>query len=298
MKVLDVVYYLTQRKIGLDILGDIQVELTGYSSLYHYKPGTFAWARDKATFEARPSGMCDKIALLITSYDNPGLEYCDAKILTDDPRSVFFAIIDHFWGVPVNKGISDRAVIEPDAVVGQDVSIGAGCVISAGTRIGARSVLGCNVVTMGRVEIGEDCHIQSGVIIGEDGMALVKDDGNRKPIPHYGGVIIGDRVYIGANTCICRGTVEDTILENDVKVDKLCHIAHNCMIGERTLLMAGTVLLSSVEVGKDTRINSALIKEQRDIGSNVLISHGTVVTQKLDDGVLAQGNPMSIVKRK
>ena len=78
----------------------------------------------------------------------------------------------------------------------------------------------------------------------------------------------------------------------------MCHIAHNCILEGRVLLMAGTVLLSSVEVGKDTRINSALIKEQRDIGSNVLISHGTVVTQKLDDGVLAQGNPMSIVRRK
>jgi len=298
MKVFDITHYLSQLPIRFEFYGDGEVALFGYSSLYHYKPGTFAWARDKATFARRPADMNEKIALLITNYDNPGLEGCQAKILTEDPRATFFAIIDHFWGVPVKKSISERAIIEPGAGIGADVSIGAGSVISAGTKIGARTVLGCNVVTVGRVEIGSDCNIQSGVIIGEDGMALVKDDGNRKPIPHYGGVVIGDRAYIGANTCICRGTVEDTILENDVKVDKLCHIAHNCILGERTLLMAGTVLLSSVEVGKDTRINSAIIKEQRDVGNNVLIAHGTVVTQKLEDSVLAQGNPMSIVKRK
>lgn len=290
--------FLEEARISFSIEGSSNVELTGYSSLYRYKPGTFAWARDKATFARRPADINGPIALLITNYDNPGLEDCQTKILTEDPRATFFAIVDHFWGVPVKKGISERAIIEPGAGIGDDVSVGAGSVISSGTKIGARSVLGYNVVTIGRVEIGSDCNIQSGVIIGEDGMALVKDDDNRKPIPHYGGVVIGDRVYIGANTCICRGTVEDTILENDVKLDKLCHIAHNCVLGERTLLMAGTVLLSSVEVGKDTYINSAIIKEQRDVGNNVLIAHGTVVTKKLEDGMLAIGNPMSIVKRK
>ena len=298
MKIEQIIDLLAESGIHFSFLGDIDAVIVGYSSLYHYKPNTFAWARDRATFESRPSDMNDRIALLITSFDNPGLEQCDAKIMTEDPRAVFFSVIDHFWGVPVKQGISERAMIESGAVIADNVTIGPGCVISSGTTIGTGCVLGANVVTIGRVEIGNDCHIQSGVVIGEDGMALVKDDGNRRPIPHYGGVVIGNRVYIGANTCICRGTVEDTIILDDVKLDKLCHIAHNCILGERALLMAGTVLLSSVEVGKDTRIHSAIIKEQRDVGCNVLIAHGTVVTQKLDDGVLAQGNPMNIVRRK
>ena len=280
-----------------ELIGDPEASLSGYSSLYHYKPGTFAWARDLTTFRARPEDA-GEITLLITNGDSRELEGCRTKLITADPRSVFFAIIDHFWGVPQKQGISSQAMIDPEAKIGKNVTIGAGCVISAGTVIEEGSVLGSHVVTIGRVEIGRNCHIQSGVVIGEDGMALVKDDGNRRPIPHYGGVVIGDRVYIGANTCICRGTVEDTILKDDVKVDKLCHIAHNCILEERVLLLAGTVLLSSVEVGADSRIHSALIKEQRDIGSNVLVSHGTVVTHKLEDNVIAQGNPMTVVKRK
>lgn len=297
MKLEKIIQYLNQIKVSFDLIGDADREITGYSSLYHYKANTFAWARDLVTFQGRPENT-QSIELLITSYDNPGLDGCQVKIMTADPRGVFFALIDHFWGVPVENGISPHAIIDPQAVIGENVTIGAGSVISAGTRIGAGTVLGCHVVTLGRVEIGVDCQIQSGVVIGEDGMALVKDDGNRRPIRHYGGVVVGDRVYIGANTCICRGTIEDTILEDDAKIDKLCHIAHNCMLGARTLLMAGTVLLSSVEVGHDTRIYSALIKEQRDVGDNVLIAHGTVVTQKLEDDVFAQGNPMTVVKRK
>lgn len=298
MIVRDILQFLQKNNVVFGFIGNPEVSLSGYSSLYHYKPGTFAWARDQVTFKSSPIDMTTRIALLITSFDNDGMEYCAAKILSKDPRSVFFSVIDHFWGVPAKRGISESAIIETGATIGENVTIGQGCVISSGTIIGCNSILGANVVTIGRVEIGRDCNIQSGVVIGEDGMALVKDDGNQCPIPHYGGVLIGNRVYIGANTCICRGTVEDTILENDVKIDKLCHIAHNCILGERSLLMAGTILLSSVEVGNDTRIHSAIVKEQRDVGSHVLVAHGTVVTQKLADGVLAQGNPMSVMRRK
>lgn len=298
MKIRDITDYLGSISVPFVLVGNPEQEIIGYSSLYRCKPGTVVWARDRTTFLGRNNKFPETFTLLITSYDNTEEEGIVAKIMTDDPRNVFFRIIDRFWSIPPQQGISPRAIIHPGAVIGQDVTIGDGCVISEYTIIGDRTSLGCNVVTRGPVKIGADCRIQSGVVLGEDGMALVKDNCFHQPIPHYGGVDIGDRVYIGANTCVCRGTIEDTVLCDDVKVDQLCHIAHNCVLEERTLLMAGTILLGGVEIGKDAKIYSALVKEQKTMGDDVFVAHGTVVTRKLPDGAAVQGNPMMLVKRK
>lgn len=298
MKVKDIADFLKSIQVPFELIGDEQQQINGYSSLYRCKPETIVWARDYATFLGRNNKAPEQFALLITSFDNIETNGISAKLMTEDPRNVFFRIIDHFWGKPDVRGISPMAIIHPKAKLGENVSIGDGCVISEGTQIGDNTVLGARVVTIGFVKIGSDCHIQSGVIIGEDGMALVKDDCFVKPIPHYGGVEIGNRVYIGANTCICRGTIENTILCDDVKVDQLCHIAHNCVIEERTLLLAGTILLGGVEIGKDVKINSALVKEQKTVGNGAVVAHGTVVTRKLTDGVTVQGNPMTIIKKE
>lgn len=297
MTVSDITSLLTEKGVSFVLEGNANEQITGYSSLYRCKPGTIVWARDRATFLARNNKEPEVFSLLITSYDNTETEGIKAKLKTEDPRNVFFMVIDHFWGNIQPIGISPNAVIHPGAKLGKNVSVGDGCIISDRTVIGDGTRLGARVVTIGTVKIGADCHIQSGVVIGEDGMALVKDDCFVKPIPHYGGVEIGDRVYIGANTCICRGTIEDTVLCDDVKVDQLCHIAHNCVLEERTLLMAGSILLGGVEVGKDVKINSALVKEQKTMGDGVVVAHGTVVTRKLPDNVVVQGNPMTIIKQ-
>ena len=297
MDALEIAEFLRQEGICFELVGNEREPITGYSSLYRCKPGTVVWARDRVTFLGRNNKTPETFSLLITSYDNTETDGIRAKLMTDDPRNVFFRIVDHFWGSEQEFGISPHAIIQPGARIGENVTIGAGCVISSRTTIGDRSRLGCNVVTRGAVKIGEDCHIQSGVILGEDGMALVKDNAFHEPIPHYGGVEIGDRVYIGANSCICRGTIEDTVLGDDVKVDQLCHVAHNCVVEERALLMAGTILLGGVEIGADSKINSALVKEQKTMGDNVTVSHGAVVTRKLPSNVVVQGSPMTIVNK-
>lgn len=297
MEVLDIAAFLREKHIPFELTGNAHEPITGYSSLYRCKPGTLVWARDRATFLGRGNPEPEVFSLLITSYDNTETDGILSKIMTDDPRSAFFQIVDHFWGTEPERGIASTAVIKTGAKLGEDVTVGDGCIISDKTIIGDGTTLGRHVVTIGRVSIGAGCHIQSGVVIGEDGMALVKDNDFLQPIPHYGGVTIGDRVYIGANTCICRGTIEDTVLCDDVKVDQLCHIAHNCVVEEGALLMAGTLLLGGVVIGKGTKVNSALVKEQKVIGDNVLIAHGAVVTRKLPGNVLVRGAPMTVIDR-
>lgn len=288
MTVFEVAEFLQANHVAFELTGNKNVKISGYSSLYRCKPETIVWARDRATFLGRDTDGKEIFSLLITSYDNEETDGILAKIMTADPRETFFLIVDHFWGEEKSRGVSDSAIVKTGAQLGNNVSIGDGCIISGKTSIGEGSTLGCHVVTLGRVNIGENCHIQSGVIIGEDGMALVKDNNFLQPIPHYGGVTIGNRVYIGANTCICRGTIEDTILCDDVKVDQLCHIAQNCIVENGTLLMAGTRLLGAVEVGKNSKLYSVIVKEQKKIGDNVFVSHGSTVMKKLPDNTVVR----------
>jgi UDP-3-O-[3-hydroxymyristoyl] glucosamine N-acyltransferase len=297
MEAQDITRYLDKIGISYRFVGDKHAVINGYSSLYRCRPDTIVWARDRSTFLGRNNREPESFSLLLTSFDNDETDGICAKIMMNDPREAFFKIIDHFWPSEKASGISATAVIHDGACLEEGVIVGDGCVISGRTTIGSGTRLGCRVVTIGSVKIGKNCTIQSGVVIGEDGMALVKDNQFTQPIPHYGGVEIGDRVYVGANSCICRGTIEDTLIKDDVKIDALCQISHNCVVDERTRLMAGTILLGGVEVGKDTVINSALIKDQKTIGDRVIISHGAVVSRKLPDDVMVPTNPMTVLDR-
>ena len=298
MKIADIISFLRDNDVDFNFFGNADEEIRGYSSLYRYKAGTFVWARDLATFLGRDTPEKELFTLLITSYDNLETENILAKIMTKNPRSVFFLLVDHFWKETKECGIASSAIVKTGAELGKNVTIGDGCIISGKTKIGDGTTLGCHVVTIGKVIIGSNCHIQSGVVIGEDGMALVKDNFFYQPIPHYGGVTIGDRVYIGANSCICRGTIEDTVLGDDVKMDQLCQVAHNTVVGDGTVMMAGTLLHGGVVIGEGSKLNSAIVKEQKVLGKNVVVGHGVAVTKRLPDNVIAQGNPISVVNRE
>jgi UDP-3-O-[3-hydroxymyristoyl] glucosamine N-acyltransferase len=143
------------------------------------------------------------------------------------------------------------------------------------------------------VEIGRGCHFKHGTVIGDSGFGFQRDE-NGVPIrrPHLGRVIIGNDVELGANNTIDRGTIDDTIIQNNVKTDNLVHIAHNCEIGENTMLAAGVTLSGGVIIGKNCFIGTGVIIKQRvKIGDNVLIGIGSVVTKDIPPNEVWAGNP-------
>jgi UDP-N-acetylglucosamine acyltransferase len=180
-------------------------------------------------------------------------------IVTDDPY-LYFARLTQWWAARVRPlpaaGVHPSAVIEPGAVVAASATIGPLAVIGAGAVIGERARIGAHCAIGARARIGDDtllhprvtigtdcslgarCVIQSGAVIGADGFGIAPSQGRWERIEQLGAVRIGDDVDIGANTCIDRGALEDTVLEDGVKLDNQIQIGHNCHIGAHTVMAA------------------------------------------------------------
>jgi len=179
--------------------------------------------------------------------------------------------------------------------IGKNCSIGNQVTIMAGTEIHD------NVVIRGRVVIGKRCLIKSGAVIGEKGFSFERDGDKLIRVEHTGGVSIGSDVEIGSHTTVVQGTVYDTILEPQVKLDDHVHIAHNCFIGERTQISAGVILAGSTKVGRDCWLGlNATIRggfgQKTVIGDNAFIGVGAVVLHDVLPGDVMAGNPARVLR--
>jgi UDP-3-O-[3-hydroxymyristoyl] glucosamine N-acyltransferase len=162
-----------------------------------------------------------------------------------------------------------------------------------GVVIGAKSFVGHNVVIDDGVHIREDCIIKSNTVIGEPGFGFERDEFGR-PIRllHLGNVIIGNRVELGSLNSVCRGTIENTIIEDDVKTDDQVHIAHNCIIRCGSLIAACVEISGGVDFGDHTWIgpNSSIIQKVK-IGDKSFIGIASNVTKSVKNGTAVAGNP-------
>ncbi len=172
--------------------------------------------------------------------------------------------------------IGDKAVIQHGVKIGSGVSIGDETVINTGTMIEDR------VVMMGSVEIGRDCVISSGAVIGSCGFGYARDGNNWQRIEQLGGVRIGDRVDVGANTTIDRGSLDDTVIEDGVKLDNQIQIAHNVKIGKNTAIAGCVGIAGSACIGANCRIGGrAAILGHLEIADNVVILANTLVSKSI-----------------
>ncbi|WP_409025528.1 UDP-3-O-(3-hydroxymyristoyl)glucosamine N-acyltransferase [Gallibacterium anatis] len=197
-----------------------------------------------------------------------------------------------------NVSIGANAVIEDGVVIGDDVCIGAGCFIGKNAKIGARTKLWANVSVYHNVEIGEDCLIQSSAVIGSDGFGYANERGRWIKIPQTGSVIIGNRVEIGACTCIDRGALDSTVIEDNVIIDNLCQIAHNVHIGTGTAVAGGVIMAGSLHVGRYCLIGGAsVINGHMEICDGVTITGmGMVMRPITEPGVYSSGIPLQTNK--
>jgi UDP-3-O-[3-hydroxymyristoyl] glucosamine N-acyltransferase len=147
-------------------------------------------------------------------------------------------------------------------------------------RIGKGTIIYPNVVIYDNVTIGENCIIDSGAVIGAEGFSIHWEDGEWKDMKNVGGVIIGSDVKIGANTCIDRASLEGhyTIIESGVKIDNLCHIAHNVKIRHNTIICPQVCVGGSTDVGEDVWVGiGAILREHIVVGDGAFICMGSVV---------------------
>lgn len=159
------------------------------------------------------------------------------------------ATIDETTSVGDGGWIGPQCVVMGQVEIGESVFIESGSVVGEGCRIGRGSRLMANVSLMAGTVIGEDCIIHPGAVLGSDGFGFANEDGKWVKIPQLGRVVVGDNVEIGANSTIDRGALEDTVIEDGVKIDNLVHIAHNVRVGENSAMAAMVGIAGSTTIG-------------------------------------------------
>jgi UDP-3-O-[3-hydroxymyristoyl] glucosamine N-acyltransferase len=173
------------------------------------------------------------------------------------------------WQDPVEIG--PHAVVGADVQLGRGVRIGAGCVLGDGVALGDDTQLYPGVTCYAGTALGKRVIVHAGAVLGSDGFGYVpgKEGEPHRKIPHVGRCLIGDDVEIGANTCIDRGSVDDTVIGSGTKIDNVVHIAHNVRIGARCLIMAEAGIAGSVQVEDEV-----IIAGQAGIGDHITIGRG------------------------
>jgi UDP-3-O-[3-hydroxymyristoyl] glucosamine N-acyltransferase len=223
-------------------------------------------------------------------------------IVVDDPQAAMLLLLGQVYGVrhpALPSGVHSTAFVSQEAALGEGVAVGPGAVIEAGAIIGARTQVRGSAYVGRNVTIGEECHVHpnatildhcrlgdrvtvwSGAVIGKDGFGFLQREGKHVRIPHVGNVIIKDDVEIGALSTVARGAIENTIIGKGVIIDDHCHVAHNCEIGDHTVICGRTAMGGSVKVGKNVfLLQDAGISNSRTVGDGAIVGSGARVIHK------------------
>lgn len=193
------------------------------------------------------------------------------------------AVVDISARIPDSCSVAVNCVIGCHVVLGENVVLAPGCVIGDYVQIGDNTSLQANVVVYQACIIGKNCTLLSGCVIGADGFGYAEEDGQWVKIPQVGRVVIGDAVDVGVNTTIDRGTLDDTIIEDGVKLDNLIQVGHNCCIGAHTVIAGCVGIAGSTRIGKHCRIGgAAMILGHLEIADHTIISPGSMITRSLN----------------
>jgi UDP-3-O-[3-hydroxymyristoyl] glucosamine N-acyltransferase len=266
-------------------------------SLDHAELGAISFFNDSKYIKALDTARCSAVILkpehaqltdipkIVT--DNPYAYFAKVSALLNPPLEVESGIhasasIDPRAKVAASVSVAAHVTIAEHVIIADNVMIGAGCVIERNVTIAEGTVLEPNVTIKHGSVIGRNCHIFTGCVIGNDGFGYAQEQGLWVKIPQVGRVIIGDQVDIGANTTVDRGAIDDTIIENGVKIDNLVQIAHNCRIGAHTVIAGCVGIAGSAIIGSHCRIGgAAMILGHLHIADEVTISPGSMIMRSI-----------------
>ena len=298
------------QKIGADLEGDPDKEVLGLNTLDSASSNEVSFIARKSFLPSLPSSKAG--ALICSNKLSEG--YSGNKLIGEDPyllyarcTKVFKELINKspILGISKLAHVADNASISKKSSVANfvdisdrvtvedDVEIGSGVVIGKNSVIGRGSKIYPNVTIYDSVEIGSNCIIHSGTVIGSDGLGFAKHKGDWLKIEHLGKVIIGDNVEIGSNTSIDRGSVGDTTLEDNVKIDNLVHLAHNVKIGSGTAIAANSAVAGSSSIGKNcTLAGCCAVVDNIEVADEVHITAKSLITKSIKEkGVYSSGTP-------
>ncbi len=206
-------------------------------------------------------------------------------IVVDQPY-LYYARLSQLWkkqhSQPQEPRLHPSAVIDDQAFVDASARIGPLCVVERGARIGADTVLKSGVTVGENCSVGERCILHAGVVLGADGFGFAPNGGAWEKIEQLGAVRIGNDVEIGANTCIDRGALSDTVIGDGVKLDNLIQIGHNVQIGAHTAMAGCSAIAGSAVIGAHCTIGGAAnVLGHLTLADHVHISATSMVTRSI-----------------
>ncbi|QNH16379.1 UDP-3-O-(3-hydroxymyristoyl)glucosamine N-acyltransferase [Xanthomonas sp. SS] len=297
-------------RFGLQVHGDGAVAVHGVATLAHAGPG-------QLSFLANPryrAQLADSAAAVVVLRADDAEAARGTALIARDPYVAFAKIAALFDVAPARPpGIHPSASIDPSAqiaagahigafvsigarsVIGDGCVIGPGCVIGDDCQVGDGCELIARVTLVTRVRLGKRVRIHPGAVLGADGFGLAMDAGHWIKVPQLGGVTIGDDCEIGANACVDRGALEDTTLEEDVRLDNLVQVAHNVHIGAHSAIAGCTGIAGSAKIGRYCMLGGAVgVVGHLEICDKVVITGKSVVRNSIHEpGEYSSGTPLT-----
>ena len=302
---------------GLELRGDANAKITGVAPIADARPGDLAFystERNSAAFKILPVSVLENTRASVILVQPEMVSHAPdgaTLLIPDSPRGAIVKALSVIYAEKPRFGISRDATIErgvffrrrKTVYVGQYATIERGAVIEKDVKIYPGAFIGRNV-TIGagtvvhsgahieNATIGADCVIHSGAVIGKDGFGFTRQDGHNVFIPHVGRVVLGDRVSVGANTCIDRGAMSDTTVGDGTKIDNLCQIAHGCVIGKECFIAGGVGMAGGCVVGDRALLAGHVgLANGVHIGNDAEVGANSGVFREVPDGTRAMGYP-------
>jgi len=295
------------------IVGDPTMVITGVSEIQNGRESTITFLGNLKYKKYLPTTRASAVVVPEESLlDNkPG-------IVHHNPQLAIAKILGEFTPkLQYTSGVNETAYVDSKAKIGKNVTIGPFSVIEAGVIIGDDSNIGSHTVIDQKTSIGKNCKIfsnihiyhgtnigdnaiiHSGTVIGSDGFGFVTDQDINHKIPQNGYVIIKNDVEIGANCAIDRGTIGDTIIEDQCKLDNHVHLAHNVRLGKGCLLTAAVTIAGSVEVGEFCIFAGHVgVAPHVKIGARSVLAAKTGVSKSLTGGKVYAGMPAREIREQ
>jgi UDP-3-O-[3-hydroxymyristoyl] glucosamine N-acyltransferase len=295
--------------LDAELHGNENLSITGLNTLQNAKSGELAFLANPNYQKYLASTQASAVILkpdMAKGFDGN-------KLILNNPYLGYAKLTALFLNTSPSQGLHPSSVIHPEATVASDASIGANSVIEAGCEIGAGAVIGAgcyvgensiigerthlyaNVTIYHEVTIGSDSILHSSSVIGADGFGFAPDAGRWVKIHQLGGVVIGDRVEVGAGTTIDRGALDDTVIGDGVILDNQVQIAHNVRIGENSAIAGCTAVAGSTTIGRNCTISGGCcIVGHLTLVDKVHVTAMTLVTKSIrQPGAYSSGTPMS-----
>ena len=282
-------------------------EITSISSMNNIKNNSLLFYSELTNFKFKIKDNVEYDLKKLDKYENIAIiSTYDIKkktnipiIFSENPRLDFQRVVKEFFTDDEFKpGIHASAIIESNVKIGDNVYVGPNCYIAKDVVIGDNTKILANTVISGVTEIGRNCVISSNCTIGSEGFGFSYNETEFIHFNHMGKISIGDNVWIGSNCTVEKSQLDQTSIDDHVKIDDLVHISHNVKIKKFSQITAGVIVCGRATVGEGCWIApNAVIDGGCEIGNNCFVGTSSLVRKNFPDNCMLIGSPAKILRK-